>query len=144
MAPVSRIYWDSMLFVYWFEEHPAYIERMQHILTRMELRNDTLCTSSFAVGEVLVGPYKRGAPDAAGRIRETLRPPFAEVLPFTNDAADHYARIRAELEVSSSDAIHLACAAHAGVDLFLTNDRKLVGKIVPGIQFIAGLDSDIL
>jgi len=141
---MSRIYWDSMLFVYWFEEHPAYVERIQHILTRMEQRKDALCTSSFAVGEVLVGPYKKGAPDAVNRIREAMRPPFAEVLPFTNDAADHYARIRAGLDVSSSDAIHLACAANAGVDLFLTNDRKLVGKIVPGIQFIAGLDSDIL
>lgn len=141
---MSRIYWDSMLFVYWFEEHPAYVERIQYILTRMEQRKDSLCTSCFAVGEVLVGPYKKGAPDAVNRIREALRPPFAEVLPFTNDAADHYARIRAGLDVSSADAIHLACAANAGVDLFLTNDRELVGKIVPGIQFIAGLDSDIL
>ena len=40
--------------------------------------------------------------------------------------------------------IHLACAATAGTDLFLTNDHKLVGKIVPGIQFIAGLESNIL
>ena len=29
----------------------------------------------------------------------------------------------------------------AGTDLFLTNDKRLVGKIVPGIQFIASLDT---
>jgi hypothetical protein len=39
--------------------------------------------------------------------------------------------------------IHLASAAQAGTDLFLTNDRSLVGKIVPGIQFIAMLDTQI-
>jgi len=38
----------------------------------------------------------------------------------------------------------LACAAVAGTDLFLTNDEKLIGKVIPGIQFIAGLDSNIL
>jgi predicted nucleic acid-binding protein len=48
------------------------------------------------------------------------------------------------LKVSSADAIHLACAANAGTDLFLTNDKKLVGKVIPGIQFIVGLDSNIL
>ena len=140
---MSLIYWDTMLFVYWFEEHPVYAERIRHILSKMEQRKDALCTSSFAVGEVLVGPYKKANQDAATRIREAFRPPFVQVLPFTSDAADHYARIRAELGVSPSDGIHLACAAQAGVDLFLTNDRKLVGQIVPGIQFIAGLDSDL-
>jgi predicted nucleic acid-binding protein len=42
-----------------------------------------------------------------------------------------------------ADAIHLACAAQAGTDLFLTNDKRLVGKFVPGIQFIAGLDMQL-
>jgi uncharacterized protein len=66
------------------------------------------------------------------------------VLPFTAEAADHYARIRSAIAVSPADAIHLACAAQAGVDLFLTNDRGLVGQIVPGIQFIASPDTDLL
>jgi uncharacterized protein len=140
---MSLIYWDTMLFVYWFEEHPVHAERVRHILQRMEQRKDALCTGSFALAELLVGPYKKGAPDMAGRIRGALRPPFAEVLPFTSDVADRYARIRAELRVSAADAIHLACAAQARVDLFLTNDRKLVGQIVPGIQFIASLDTEL-
>ena len=54
-----------------------------------------------------------------------------------------YSKIRAGLGVSPADAIHLACAAQEGVDLFLTNDRRLVGQIVAGIQFIAGIDSDL-
>jgi predicted nucleic acid-binding protein len=140
---MSLIYWDTMLFVYLFEDHPAHAERVQHILTKMEQRKDALCTSSFALAETLVGPYKKGARDMAARIREAFRPPFVQVLPFTSEAADQYARIRAEIGVSAADAIHLACAAQAGVDLFLTNDRRLAGQIVPGIQFIAGLDSDL-
>jgi hypothetical protein len=38
----------------------------------------------------------------------------------------------------------LASAAQAGTDLFPTNDKNLVGKIVPGIQFIAPLDTQLL
>jgi uncharacterized protein len=66
------------------------------------------------------------------------------VIPFTSETADLYGQIRGSLRISSADAIHLACAASAGTDLFLTKDRSLVGKVIPGIQFIAGLDSNIL
>jgi predicted nucleic acid-binding protein len=140
---MSLIYWDTMLFIYWFEEHPLHADRIRHILKRMEQRKDDLCTSSFALAETLVAPYKKGAREMAERIREALQPPFVQLLPFTSDAADRYARIRAELSVSAADAIHLACAAQARVDLFLTNDRKLLGQIVPGIQFIADLESNL-
>ena len=51
---------------------------------------------------------------------------------------------RGTLGVAPANAIHLACAAQAGTDLFLTNDKRLVGKIVPGIQFIASLDTQLL
>jgi hypothetical protein len=57
--------------------------------------------------------------------------------------AEIYAKIRAENRVSPADAIHLACAAEAGVNLFLTNDRRLTGLIVPGIDFIAGMGVDL-
>jgi len=45
--------------------------------------------------------------------------------------------------LAPADAIHLACAAQAGVDVFLTNDQGLARQIVPGIQFIAGLDCNL-
>jgi len=79
----------------------------------------------------------------AAQVREILRPPRVELLPFTAKTADVFARIRAENRVTPADAIHLACAAEAGVNLFLTNDRRLTGLIVPGIDFIAGMDVDL-
>lgn len=68
---------------------------------------------------------------------------LSEVVRFTADTADHYARIRGSLKIASPDAIHLACAASAGTDLFLTNDKNLLGKIIPGIQFIASLETNL-
>ena len=140
---MSRIYWDTMLFVYWLEDHPRYAKRVRHILSKMKERQDQLCTSSFTVGEILVGPYKMGASETTRQIREVFRAPFVEIIPYTIETADLYAGIRAQHGVSPADSIHLACAAQARIDLFLTNDTALVGKVIPGIQFIAGLDSNL-
>jgi len=141
---VSRIYWDSMLFIYWLEDHPLFAERVAAIHFRMQERNDELITGTFTFGEVFAGAYRRGAQQRTdGTLRQLLSVVSAPV-PFTVEVADHYARIRGTLGVGAADAIHLACAASAGTDLFLTNDKHLTGKVIPGIQFIAGLDSDII
>jgi predicted nucleic acid-binding protein len=133
-----------MLFIYWLENNPVFAKRVATIQTRMQQRHDRLITSAFTIGEVLAGAYRQNVPHQADEIRGLLLSVVSEVVPFTVDAADRYARIRGTLGLTPADAIHLACAATAGTDLFLTNDKALVGKIIPGIQFIAGLDSNII
>lgn len=141
---MSRIYWDTMLFIYWLENNPQFAKRVGAIRARMEERGDQLITGAFTFGEVLAGPYRTGAVKVADEAKRLLRNAVSEVVPFTMETADHYARIRGKLGVPPADAIHLASAAQAGADLFLTNDKNLVGKVVPGIQFIASLESQIL
>jgi predicted nucleic acid-binding protein len=141
---VSRVYWDSMLFIYWLEDHPQYAKQVDAIHSRMKQRQDRLITGAFTFGEVLAGTYRKGRAELADQFRTLLRSVVAEVVPFTIETAEHYARIRGALGATPADAIHLASAAQAGTDLFLTNDKSLVGKIVPGIQFIAMLDTQIL
>jgi uncharacterized protein len=141
---MSRIYWDTMLFVYWMEDHAHYAPRVRQIFERMKVRQDQLCTSTFAVGETLVGFHKRGALETAARVKRFFRQGSVELIPYTLETADLYGEIRARQGISSAEAIHLACAAQAGTDLFLTNDNNLVGQIIPGIQFIASLDSNII
>jgi predicted nucleic acid-binding protein len=141
---MSRIYWDSMLFIYWLEDNPRFAKRVAAVHARMRERNDELITSAFTLGEVLAGAYRKDAAPAADEVRALMLSLASEVVPFTADTADYYARIRGTRGVGSADAIHLACAAQARIDLFLTNDTELIGKVIPGIQFIAGLDSNIL
>ena len=136
---MSRIYWDTMLFIYWLEDNPQFSKRVDAIRSRMEEREDQLITGAFTFGEVLAGAYRKGASNLADEARRLLQSVVAEVIPFTIETADHYARIRGSLRVAPADAIHLASAAQARADLFLTNDDRLVGKHVPGIQFIASL-----
>lgn len=142
---MSRIYWDSMLFIYWLEGNPQFGKRVDAIWSRMQERNDQLITGALAFGEVFAGAYRRGAnKERVQEVKAALEIAVSGVITFTAETADLYGRIRGSLKITSADAIHLACAASAGTDLFLTNDRNLVGKVIPGIQFIAGLDSNIL
>lgn len=142
---MSRVYWDTMLFIYWLEENPQFGKRVDAIWSRMQERNDQLITGTLALGEVYAGAYKRGAnKERIQAVKAALEDAVSEVIPFTVETADIFGRIKGSLNIASADAIHLACAASAGTDLFLTNDKNLIGKVIPGIQFIAGLDSNIL
>ena len=140
---MSRVYWDTMLFIYWLEDHPQYARRVDAIRSRMDQRHDQLITGAFTFGEVLAGVYRKGTPQLAADTSRLLQNTVAEVVPFTLETADRYARIRTT-GITPADAIHLASAAQAGTDLFLTNDKRLVGKIVPGIQFIDSLETNLL
>ena len=141
---MSLIFWDTMIFVYWIEQHPNFASRVDEIRRRMWERKDQLWTSTLTLGELLSGPYAKGDLDLSRRYKELLARPLVQTIPFTEETAEHFARIRADRSIASADAIQLACAAQARVDLFLTNDRRLARKTIPGIQFIADLSFDYL
>ena len=133
-----------MLFIYWLEDNPQFGRRVGEVRSRMEKRNDQLITGAFTFGEVLAGVYPKASTQLLQEVKMALESAVSEVVPFTLETADHYARIRGNLGVSPADAIHLASAAHSGTDMFITNDKRLLGKIVPGIQFIASLDTALI
>ncbi len=140
---MSRVYWDSMVFIYWLENHPDYAPRTERIFRTMVERGDQLCASYFSLGEVLAGPLKHNRLQLAAKIEEFFDSGLPLILPFDRKAASEFARLRATGKASPADAIHLACAASSGVDLFITHDKRLQNLRVSGIQFIAGLDVNV-
>lgn len=140
---MNRIYWDSMLFIYLLEANPVFGKRVQRMHDSMLRRGDIVCTSVFTVGEVLTGPRKRNDLDGINGLMKFFGGKEVEILPFSLEAADRYSMIRAETRVSQADAIHLATAAAAGVDLFITNDDKLRKLGIQGIRFFADLDGKV-
>jgi predicted nucleic acid-binding protein len=141
---VSRVYWDSMLFIYLIEGNPQYAPRVKAIYDEMLRRRDTLCTSVFTLGEVLTGPRKVGAHTVVDRIRHFfLNDANVQLLPFTIETSDKYSLIRATTGAKSADAIHLASAADTGVEVFITHDKTMQRLTIPGIHFITGLDTSL-
>jgi predicted nucleic acid-binding protein len=135
---VSRIFWDSNLFIY-FEGSDARSAATKQLRQNMLDRGDQLFTSTLTVGEILVKPAAKGD-HARCRLYEEALGKTSIILPFDLKTARRYATIRGTASIKGPDAIQLACAAEAGIDLFVTNDNHLKGRRVDGIQFIVGLD----
>lgn len=62
---------------------------------------------------------------------------------YPPEAARVFAMLRADYRLKSLDALHLAIASAAGVNIFLTNDHRLHEVVAPGLPMIATLDSDL-
>lgn len=140
---VSRIFWDTNLFIYLLEDYEDLSERVVALRTRILARGDDLITSSLTLGEILVKPLESG--DAAlARQYEQAVAAGATIVSFDQNAARHYAAIRQDRSIRPPDAIQLACAARASTDLFVTNDVRLTSKNIPGIQFIVTLERAFL
>lgn len=137
---MTRIYWDSMLFIYMLEGNPVFGPKVHNILNRIVSRGDALSTSVFSIGEILTGPRRRGSNSGVDVVKQYFLSGAVEILPFTEATADRYSLIRGANKVSQADGIHLATAAEAGVDVFVTNDGDLRKLSIPGIKFFADLD----
>ncbi len=136
---MSRIFWDTNLFIYLFEDYGALSKATTELRKKMLTRGDQLLTSTLTLGEILVKPIERGDVALSAKY-ETAVTAASVMLSFDTKAAKIYASLRSDRALRAPDAIQLACSAAAGVDLFVTNDHRLQGRQVDGIQFIVPLE----
>jgi uncharacterized protein len=134
---VRRICWDTMLFIYLLEGNPTHVSRVRHILEHCYERDDYLCCSYLALGEIIAGAALSSDPKKETVIQNTIREMGFHFLPFDQGAVLPFSRLRSKNKLRVADSIHLACAASANIDLFLTGDKQLLKLHVPGVQFIA-------
>ncbi len=131
-----RIFWDTNLFIYLWEE-PAR-GRMEPLLAWQEAQNAEVVTSCLTLGELLVKPMQRERSDLV----EQYSAAFAQLhlIEFDRNAAFRFAQLRASYpRLPAPDAVQLACAASASVDLFVTNDRRLSRLEITGTGAIRAL-----
>ena len=130
------------MFIYLLEGHPSFTPKVERFQRQIEHRGDTLVTSVFTLGEALTGPRKTGDANAVSAIKAFFASGRIAMLPFDSVTADRYSLIRATCKVSQADGIHLASAAVAGANAFVTNDTKLRKLVIPGIGFMMDLDGN--
>lgn len=136
---MSRIFWDTNVFIYLFEGETDISMQVRDMRQRMLSRKDELLTSWMTVSEIQVQPKREGSDKLCEQYKTAITG-TAEVLSFDEHAANAYVQIRASTNVRGADAIQLACASAAGAELFVTNDKKLHGLRVPNIDFITPID----
>lgn len=140
---MSRIFWDTNLFIYLFEDYGEFSKTVTRLRERMIERGDQLYTSTLTLGEILVKPMRQKDVRLAESYRSALNKAVT-LLPFSQEAALRFASIRIDGTIRAPDALQLSCAAQSEIDLFITNDNRLAGKTVPGIQFIVPLHAAYL
>jgi predicted nucleic acid-binding protein len=138
---LTRVFFDSNLFIYWLEDKGELSEKVARLIERMLVRRDQIVTSTLTVGEVLAKPLELGMHAVANRYERLLSDPAIVVVPFDQACAVRFARLRARFRVKAPDAIQLACAAQAHCTLFLTHDKPLAGLAIPDIDFVLTLDA---
>jgi len=136
---MSRIFWDTNLYIYLFEEYGEFSRKVRRLRASMLARGDQLLTSTLTLGEILVRPTEEGKADLC-KSYEAAITTTSLVIPFDLPAARLYASLRRDRTLRAPDAVQLACAGSVGTDLFVTNDSRLQTKTVSGIQFISSLD----
>jgi predicted nucleic acid-binding protein len=137
---LSRIYWDTMVFAYLLEGNAEFGPQTRAAYEAITGRGDTICTSVFTLGELLVLPKKRRDQPVISAITGFMQSGEVELLPFTADTAEQYSEVRAASRLKAADAIHVATAQLAQVNFFLTNDREIQKQKMFGIPYFVGLD----
>lgn len=137
---MARIFWDSNVFIYFFEDDPMWAARLADFRRVMIERQDELITSWLTVGETLTKPKETGNAVLLKSYTNFFDSGTVRIIAFDRAAAGLYSTIRSKSRVRPPDAMQLACAAAAGTDLFVTNDIRLARVTVPGITFITSID----
>lgn len=126
---------DTAIFIYFIEEHPAFLPLVEPLFREADDGRRELVTSALTLLEVLVVPYRSGDHLLAGRYEAILtRSRGIKVADISRDHLRAAAQLRAATGVKTPDSLQLVAALAAKCSTFLTNDRDL--PTLPGIRIL--------
>jgi predicted nucleic acid-binding protein len=130
------VYLDTNIWVYAYENDPKFGSSSRQFMQNLRSGKHRIAGSLFVLNELLVLPTRNADAFTIASYRRLFAPPNLELLPYTLNCSQTYAQLRAFDGIKPLDALHLATAAAARVDLFVTHDVKLLSRTVPGIGAI--------
>ena len=123
---VRRLYVDTAPLIYYVEEHPTYITKMDRIIDLTETTPLTAYSSVLTLTEVLVRPLSTGNERLAQEYLDILVISGTyNLIAITASIARIAADLRARYNLRTPDALHIASAIATGCDAMLTNDFHL-------------------
>jgi len=128
-----RIALDTSVFIYHLQPNPKYLAYTDLIFSWLERSESKAITSTIAMTELLVLPYREGDEQRADDFYGLLSTyPNLDWIAPNLEIADLAARIRALHRLQTPDALQAATAAHSQASGLITNDA--VFKRVEGFQ----------
>ena len=130
-----RIGLDTSVFIYQIEGTPRYRDVVNGIFVWLQGPHARALTSTVTMLELLVAPYRAADLRRVNRFYALLSTyPHLEWVVPTLEIADCAARVRAEHQLRTPDAIQVATALVEKVGGFISNDAHL--KKVGGLDLL--------
>jgi predicted nucleic acid-binding protein len=129
---------ESCTLIYGVDRHPSYGPLVAPLWAAARAGRVDLVASELIITETLVFPLRVGDARALADYETALFRSDLRLLPVTQASLRNGARLRAELNLRTPDAVHAAAALEAGAALFVTNDP--VFRRVPGLPVVVLLD----
>jgi predicted nucleic acid-binding protein len=126
---------DTSIFIHQVEENYKYFHFTDSVFTWLEEPRSRAVTSTITLLELLVQPYRLGDIDRVNRFYALFSTyPHLEWLAPTLEIADMGARLRAEYNLRTPDAIQAATSVNVDATGFLSNDPDF--RKVPGLEVL--------
>ncbi|HEX9724769.1 MAG TPA: PIN domain-containing protein [Vicinamibacteria bacterium] len=126
---------DTSVFIYAVEGNPRYVALVQPILAWIEGRRGQAVTSTVTMLELLVQPYRLSDLNRVNQFYALLASyPHLEWVAPTLTVADRAARLRADHNLKTPDAVQAATALVCNATGFISNDP--IYKRVAGLELI--------
>lgn len=126
---------DTAPYIYYVENHPIYVDKVDAIFQQVESMSIDLYSSSIVLTEVLMKPIKLDDKALINAYNMLLTDTdLLSLIPVTQEIASQAAYLRAKYNLRTPDALHITTAIKFGCKAFLTNDTGL--KRVKELQVI--------
>ncbi|MDL2260461.1 type II toxin-antitoxin system VapC family toxin [Deltaproteobacteria bacterium OttesenSCG-928-K17] len=115
---------DTAPLIYFVEENPYFLGCVRPLFQALEQGTFTALTSTLTITETLVKPLQLGQVDRAHTFRVVLAE-YMDIVPVTAEIAEVAAKLRADHNLRTPDAIQIATSITCRADFFITNDARL-------------------
>lgn len=124
---------DTNVLIYWVENHPLYAPVLEPLFSRLDRGTIAAVTSTVTMLEILVMPYRDSNVDLVNQLYSLMATyPGLLWADLTLLIADTGARLRAEFNLRTPDAIQAATALHTNSTGLISNDA--VFERIPGFD----------
>lgn len=119
----QKIGLDTSVFIFEVEENQKYLSLVDFVFDWLEKPEAQAVTSTITMLELLVQPYRISDIDLVNKFYALLSTyPNLEWITPTLEIADQAARLRAEFQLKTPDAIQAATALDSQATGFISND----------------------
>ncbi|MBI4686537.1 MAG: PIN domain-containing protein [Nitrospirae bacterium] len=119
-----KVYLDTSVFIYFVEQHARYYDFCVSIFKNVEEGRIEASTSTLTLLEILVQPYRFKRDDLVLKFYSLFTTyPHLSWIKLTLDISDIAARLRAEHNLRTPDAIQAASAISNSATGFICNDK---------------------